>query len=117
MSLQYSDTSKRILADHRDEVWVERELMMSRLEIEEFEPTVEKEFVSHCPSGLYILKFHLLHHVLEDLERFGSSSFTDARLFEHFNVFIRQSCRTMSRRFSTWLRKTVQSTGRTVQNV
>lgn len=57
-----------------------------RSEILKFKIVAEKAFAVHCLSGLFVLRFHLLEYVAEDLERSGSLCFTDAALFEHFEV-------------------------------
>lgn len=63
-------------------------------EIEQFRRIVERVFASHYPFGLYTLQFHLLDHLVEDLEKFASISFTDPRPFEHFNILIEQFFKT-----------------------
>lgn len=75
MIVQYSDTANKVLVDHRDKMWVERKLMMLQSDIKELKRVVERLFASHCPFGLYILKFHLLYHLVEESERFGSIFF------------------------------------------
>lgn len=57
----------------------------------------------------WILKFHILGHVVEDLERFGNFSFTDKALFEHFNLRLKRSCRMRFRPLSTKIQVTVQN--------
>lgn len=83
--------------------------MMLLLEIEELKRVNERVFVPHCSFGLYTLKVHLLDHLIEDLERFGSIYFTEARPAEHFTVLIKQSYRTTSRRLSTRFQKALQN--------
>lgn len=64
------------------------ELILLRSEIEELQRIVEKGSASHCLFGLCTLRFPLLDHLVEHLERFGNIPFTDAKPFEHFNVLI-----------------------------
>lgn len=84
---------------------------MLRSEITELKRVFEGEFASQCVSSLYTLKFHLLNHFLDDLERFESLSFTDAAPFEHFEVLLKQSYRMTSPRMSTRLEDTVENMG------
>lgn len=91
MELQYSDIVSKVLADHRDDIWMERELMMMRSELEEFKRIVETAFVKKCPSGLCTLNCHLLDRRVENLELSESISFTDRKPFEHFKVLIKKS--------------------------
>lgn len=117
MNVLYIEIINKVLVDHRDRRWREGELLRLRGEIREFKSVVEGAFASHCPSGLYTLKYHLLDHLVEDLERFGSISFMDAGPFEHFNVVIKQSYRMTSRRLTTRMDETVQRMGSAVDNV
>lgn len=48
-------------------------------------------FDEHCESGLYSLKFHLFHHVGEDVEQFGSLEMLDYLLFDSFSVHIKRA--------------------------
>lgn len=96
VSAQYSRIVNKVLVDKRNELWTDGQLKVLRSEIEDLKRVVERVFGSHCPSGLYVIGPHLLHHLVEDSERFGSPFFTDAGPFEHFNVLVRQFYRTTS---------------------
>lgn len=52
-----------------------------RFEIEELKPVVQRRLAPHCTSELFTFKLHVVHHQLEDLERFGIMLLTDAALF------------------------------------
>lgn len=90
---------------------------MLRSEIEEFKRVAERVIPSHCSFGLCTLKFHLLHHLIEDLGSFRKIASTDARPFEHLNVLIRQSHRMTFRRLWTRLQNTVHNICSMMQNV
>lgn len=90
---------------------------MLRSETQIFEYVVEEFPASHCPFGLFILGFHLPDHLVENTERFESIYSTDAKPFEHFKVLIKRSYRMTSRRMSTQLQKTLESTGSIVQDM
>lgn len=117
MSSQYSRIANKVLVDHRAETLVEEKLMMLRCEIEEVKRLFERARASHCSLGFCTLTLHLLDNLVEDLERFGSTSSTDARPPEHINVLIKQSYKMTSRWLPTRLQNTVQNTGSAMQNV
>lgn len=50
-------------------------------------------FKKHCKITLFTIKFDLLDHLLEDLDKFGSVKFLCALAFEHFNIFLKRSYR------------------------
>ena len=67
------------------------------------------EFFSRfVDKGLYTLKFHLLDHLPEDIEKYASLSFTDASPFEQYNAVLKQFYRQTSKRIGTALDETVQ---------
>lgn len=43
----------------------------------EYEKLVEETFDVHFDSGLYTLKFYLLDHLMEDIEKLGSLEMLD----------------------------------------
>lgn len=47
-------------------------------------------------AGLYMLKFHLLDDLRQDVERFGNMEILDASLFQRFNVHIKPAFRRIS---------------------
>lgn len=54
MDLHHSDIFNKLLADHRDEIWVGKVLMMLCFESEEFKRAAERRFWFRCPFWLYI---------------------------------------------------------------
>ena len=54
------------------------------------------------------MKFHLLDHLPEDIEKFTSLSFTDASAFEQYNAVLKQFYRQTSKRTGTALDETIQ---------
>lgn len=61
---------KNLMADERDEVWVEEELI-SRFKIEKSAHDVERMFALHRPLGIYTWDFHFPCLLLQDLGSFG----------------------------------------------
>lgn len=49
---------------------------------------VGRAFAPHCSVALFALKFHLLDHVVKNLETLERFAFADAAQFEHFNELI-----------------------------
>ena len=68
---------------------------------EVFSPIVQR--------GLYTLKFHLLDHLVTDLERYTSLDFLDASPYEYYNTHIKKAYRLGSKRKSTALQETVDN--------
>lgn len=91
MNVVYSKRISKLLFDKIGEVWTAGELARFWSEISKIKTVAERTFRPHRSSGLLTLRFHLLDHVGDGLERFGSLSFTDAAPAEHFNVLIKQS--------------------------
>lgn len=55
-------------------------------------------FDVHCEAGLYAPRFHLLNHVVEDLERSGSWDLVNISAFEQFIVHIKRAYMSMLQR-------------------
>lgn len=113
----YAKKVKKLLFDHNGEAWAAEERAGLRLETLRLNTDLERLFTPHCLSGLYALSFYLSDHVVEDLERFESLSFTVAAPFEHYNLFSKQTWRTTSRRSLTRLYEMVDNMSRTVKGV
>lgn len=75
-------------------------------EIQHFKELVKAMFEEHCGSGLYMLKLHLLDHVVEVLERYGSLEMLHGSPFERFNVHIKHGYRRTSQRRMCGIMKT-----------
>lgn len=87
----YPDLMLTMTKDDVSEGWNENKLIELQYKIEEFQSLLVRTFGEHCNSGLYILKFHLLDHVVEDLRLFGTLSVLDASRFEQYSVSIKQA--------------------------
>lgn len=117
INVQYSDIVNKVLLEHGNEILLEGGLIGLRCEMEKFTLAVERMFASHCPLGLYSLKYHPLHLIIKDLERVGIISFTESRLSEHLDVLNKHPYRMVSQRLSTWVQEILQKLDHTVQNV
>lgn len=53
-------------------------------------------FHGHCNSGLDTLKYHVLEHKVEALQKFGTLSVLDCSPYEFFNVDVKHSYRKIS---------------------
>lgn len=67
------------------------------------------QFGLHCQSGLYILKFHLLDHIAEVLDRIGTLSAMGASTYEHYNVLIKFAYRPTTQKRGTELHEIVRN--------
>lgn len=63
------------------DVLVVRKAYLKRLKV-----IRKRTFHEHCETGWYTVKFHLLDHSMEDLEKFGSIDVVKGSPFEWFNV-------------------------------
>lgn len=68
---------------------------------------------SSCLSALYqqglkILSFHLLDHIVDDLDRFGTILLLSASMYDHFDLIIKQSYACTSKRLKTRTGDTVR---------
>lgn len=62
------------------------------VENSEIKTVVKEVFHSHCSSSLFLLNFRLLEHLVHDLDRFRSQSYTDAeRLLNILMCFVNRS--------------------------
>lgn len=79
--------------------------------VQYFKVLTIKTFQDFCVSGLFTLKFHLLDHMVEDMERFGSLQVLDASAFEHYNTDIKAAIRRTSQRKSSCMEEAVSILG------
>lgn len=70
----------------RKEIVRDELLGSARVEAQKFKAVVKQIFYMHHETGLYTLKFHLLEHVVEDLDRFWTLEFSNSSTFEPFNI-------------------------------
>lgn len=98
-----------MLSYHIGAPWVEGELTRLLPKTLQFKGVAEETFAAHCSPSFFMLKFYLLDHLVEDLRRFCSYTFTDLGPFGDFIVLVKKSFRMMFRRFATRLYKTVKN--------
>lgn len=67
-----------------------------QFETEEVKCVVQSVFAPHSKSGLYSSQLHLVEHLIEYVNRFGSPSLTDAARFENSTVLVKRASRTKS---------------------
>lgn len=80
--LPYSKPILSMSTDNSRKGWSPRRLMELKDCMQKFKRSIVKTFSDHCSSGLCILKFHLLDHVLEGWWTFCTLSVPDTSLFE-----------------------------------
>lgn len=102
---------------YKEAVWTAEEMISLQLEISGLSTVVERTSAQHCSSGLRTLKFHLLVHAVEYLERLGSSSLTNAGPCRHFNVLIKQYLKMTSGRDLTVMYEMVHSKSGALQSM
>lgn len=50
-------------------------------------------FSEHCNSGIYVMKFRLLHHVIEDLLELDTLSVVETSSFEQYHLHVTHAYR------------------------
>lgn len=95
VSTMYSDLIRCLT-----EYWIDEESNGTRLmelgaRIRHLKELRKSTFERHCETVLYTLMFHLLDHVVEDVERFGNLKTLNALPVESFSVYIKLAYRSM----------------------
>lgn len=93
VSLHCKEFGNKVLYDRRDSRSKKNEIKMLRFKTESVTGTVYKAFVSRYSWSLSFSKCYALESLTEKSKRFGTISFTDARSFQYFDVFTKQSHR------------------------
>lgn len=108
--------NSRIVADvtvvMKQRVWGEEDLGNLERMVKQFRRTLLQTINEHCDSSLYTLKYHVLDHVVEYIQRFGTSSVLHSSPYEHFNVHIDQAYKRNLQRKRTKTIATVSLTER-----
>lgn len=105
----YTDLVNRLMSDNYSNGWSDAELQDLRSTVLTFKKQVWSLFGPHCDRGLNTLKFHLLDHLVDDLQRFGTVRVLSASPYEHYNVVIKQSYSGTSKRLQTRERDTIRN--------
>lgn len=61
--------------------------------VDEFKKMLVETFHDYCESSLYALKYNLLHHMTDNIKRFGTPSVLDSSAYEHLNLLIKKASR------------------------
>lgn len=88
MNVFYTEMVSKSLFDHNKVAWTAEELASLRSKNSKLRTAIERTFATHSASGLSTFKFHLMDHVVENLDMFGTLFFTDAEPFEQLSVLI-----------------------------
>lgn len=78
----YSELMISMSKDNEKENRNEHKLKQLRLRVIKLKRLLVETFSKHCSSGLFILKFHLLDHVVDGLHVFETLFVLDVSLFE-----------------------------------
>ena len=101
LHVSYTSLTNQIMSDNYGNGWSTSDLTTLRHDISAFKINVTSVFQPHCETGLSTLKYHLLDHLVTDLERFGSIRVLSASPFEHFNLHIKKAYGASSKRILT----------------
>lgn len=84
-----------IVVDVKGHMWqrARGEADLSSLEgrIHDFKLMLVETSDEHCDLGLYTIKYHLLTHTAENIQRFGTLSHLDISPYDHFHVYMKQA--------------------------
>jgi len=86
----------------------EKKLSVLRNKVSTLKEKASSFFSKYVERGLYTLKFHLLDHLVDDIEKYSSLAYLDAGPYEHYNAVIKQFYRKTSKRLNTALDETVR---------
>lgn len=81
--VKYSDSTDSLTAVHRGKGWHTKGIKSVLDDVYSFKKSMVGLFHESCPTELHRLKFHMLHHVVDDLERFGTLHVLDELPYEH----------------------------------
>ena len=88
---QYTSFVQQIMSDNNGLGWSTEALSNVQQTVASFKYQMTSLFHDCSPTGIATLKFHLLDHIIQDLQRFGSIRMLTASPFEHFNVHIKSA--------------------------
>lgn len=69
-----------------EDVQALRFLNTSQHRIQNLNASLKDTYDSYCETGLYTLKVHILHQVVENLDRFGCLELLSSSAYKNFNV-------------------------------
>ncbi len=78
--------------------WTSTELDKLKFSIKLFKDKAVKVLGPYQTSGLKIIKFHMLDHVIEDIKKLGSLSVASGNLFEFSHILFKDLYKTTSKR-------------------
>lgn len=107
--MSYKKMVNMALFGQRGAAWVWCKLVSLQSEIWEFRNDFEEKIALRCSYDLFTLKRHLLDYLVDKLNRFGSSLFTNVGPLEHFDASLKRFLTVISLRVSTKMHETVES--------
>lgn len=107
--VMYTDLVNRVMSDNNSNGWSTEDLEELRSTVLLFKKQVWALFGPHCDRGLNTLKFHLLDHLVDDLQRFGTIRVLSASPYEQFNLIVKQSYSGTLKRLHTRERDTIHN--------
>ena len=104
----YTDIILSIRTENFNRCWTAQDLSNLKSSISHFKKMASYIFSPHCSRGFITLKMHLLDHLVDDLERFGSFGVLSASPFEHYNSSIKKAYSATSKRLLTRTADTIK---------
>jgi len=87
-----------------------------RKKIKKWKDLYKAFFEKYCDEGLFTLKYHLMDHLVDDLEKYTDLSFIASSPYEYFNTWIKNGYRETSKRIDSALEETVKVLDHTIRS-
>lgn len=113
----YSEIVADVMGDMGQWAWSNKGIMNLEGRVKVLKRVLIETFDERCDSELYTLKYHVLDHMLEGIQNFGTLSFLESILYEHLNVHTKQVYRITSQRTQTRMTETVNVVNRNYERV
>lgn len=107
--VQYTELITRMMSDNYSNVWYRKDLDDLQHSVSFFKKAVWALFGTNCDYGTNILKFHLLDHLVNELERFETIHALDASPYDHYNFMVKQVYLSTSNQLQTTTHETVRN--------
>lgn len=113
----YSEIVFGVTGYMENRVWTEEELVSLERTIKEFKKMLLETIDEHYNFCQYTLKYYLLDHMVDHIQKFETLSVLGSSAYDHFNVLIKQSTRRSLQRRQSRMMETVKVLERNYERV
>lgn len=111
VNVQYTEILHDVYYNFPAEGVTESDIMLLKQKITSFQKGCIKLFGESCKTGLHTLKFHMLHHLAENVEKYIDVTLMEGSPYEHFNLLIKKEYWGTSKRMKTVMDETASRIG------